>query len=311
VIALSGGVGGAKLARGLERTLSSGELAVIANTGDDFYHYGLRICPDIDTLLYTLSGLASRERGWGREDETWTTMETLEVLGGETWFRLGDADLALHLERTQRLRRGDGLTQTTDDLGRRLGVTASVLPMSDDPVRTFVHTTSGVFAFQEYFVRHQCQPIVQRIVFEACDRARVSARVSVAFADPRLEVIVICPSNPYLSIDPILSVPGIRERIQQRRVPCIAVSPLIGGRAVKGPTGKIMAELGVAATNVAVANHYRGLIDGLVIDSQDAHDAAAIDVPAFAHPTLMTADDDKKRLAGFVLECVAKVRPTG
>jgi LPPG:FO 2-phospho-L-lactate transferase len=311
VIALSGGVGGAKLARGLERTLSSGELTVIANTGDDFYHYGLRICPDIDTLLYTLSGLASRERGWGREDETWTTMETLEVLGGETWFRLGDADLALHLERTQRLRRGDGLTQTTDELRRRFGIATTVLPMSDDSVRTFVHTDDGVLAFQEYFVKHQCKPTVQRIVFEASERARVTTRVSAAFEDPGLQAIVLCPSNPYLSIDPILSVPGIRERIQQRRVPCIAVSPLIGGRAVKGPTAKIMAELGVTATNVAVANHYRGLIDALVFDTQDAADAGAISVPAFVHPTLMTTDDDKQRLAGFVLESVAKVRRPG
>jgi len=309
VIALSGGVGGAKLALGLNHVLPPGALKIVANTGDDFYHYGLRICPDIDTLLYTLSGLASRERGWGRDDESWKMMETLESLGDDTWFRLGDADLALHLVRTQRLRRGESLTQVTDYLRRRLGIAADVLPMSDDSVRTFVHTDNGVLGFQEYFVRHRCEPVVQRIVFEGCERARVSAGVSRAFASPDLEAIFLCPSNPYLSIDPILAVPGIRTLILKRSVPCIAVSPLIGGQAVKGPTGKIMGELGIPATNAALAHHYRGLIDGLVIDTRDASDAAGIDLPVLVHPTLMSTDLHKSRLANFVREGTSVVRP--
>ena len=245
VVALSGGVGGAKLALGLSRVLPAAELQVVCNTGDDFDHLGLCISPDIDTVAYTLAGVANREVGWGRHDETWSFMETLETLGGETWFRLGDRDLAMHVERTRRLRAGETLTTVTADLCARLGVAPRVLPMSDDPVRTRVRTDQGWIDFQEYFVRRRCEPVVHELAFHGATTARAQPEFLAALTDPATQAVVICPSNPFISIEPILAVPGVRAALADCAAPVIAVSPLIGGRAIKGPTAKMMAELGM------------------------------------------------------------------
>jgi len=310
-IALSGGVGGAKLALGLDRTLGDEELLVVANTGDDFEHLGLAICPDIDTVLYTLSGVANPETGWGRADEGWRAMQTLEALGGETWFRLGDRDIGLHLERTRRLRDGEALSTVTTDIAQELGIASRILPMSDQPVRTIVETPGGPLAFQHYFVREQCAPAVTGFRFEGADRARPAPGLLEAFAQPKLESIVICPSNPFISIDPILSVPGLRDAIAASTAPVVAVSPIVGGRAIKGPTAKMMAELGLETDTVAVARHYRGLVDGFVLDECDGDRAAAIGslgmAPAVTN-TVMTDLADRQRLARFMLDFAGRLR---
>jgi LPPG:FO 2-phospho-L-lactate transferase len=300
VVALCGGVGGAKLAFGLHRALRA-DLTVVVNTGDDFEHLGLHVSPDLDTVLYTLGGLASRERGWGREDESWNFMEALRQLGSETWFQLGDRDLALHVERTRRLAAGCSLTEFTEGVAARLGIAARILPMCDDPIRTVLATSEGLLPFQRYFVERRCGPPVHHIRFKGIAEARPSEAALEALAAHDLRAIVICPSNPYLSVDPILAAPGIRRRVEDAVVPVVAVSPIIGGRAVKGPTDKIMAELGVAATSEAIARHYAGLIDGLVIDVADAADAASVGCPVHVVPTLMTTDADRDRLAAEVL----------
>ena len=266
VVALSGGVGGAKLALGLSRVLPADELLVVCNTGDDFEHLGLCISPDIDTVAYTLAGVANREVGWGRHDETWSFMETLETLGGETWFRLGDRDLAMHVERTRRLRAGETLTAVTADLCARLGVAPRVLPMSDDPVRTRVRTDEGWIDFQEYFVRRRCEPVVHELAFHGATTARAQPEFLAALTDPATQAVVICPSNPFISIEPILAVPGVRAALADCAAPVIAVSPLIGGRAIKGPTAKMMAELGMTPSAGGVARRYGDLIDGYVCD---------------------------------------------
>ncbi|MEW9837920.1 2-phospho-L-lactate transferase [Mesorhizobium marinum] len=308
VVALCGGVGGAKLAFGLARILGD-RLTVVVNTGDDFEHLGLHISPDLDTVLYTLSGLANRELGWGRGDESWNFMSVLEDLGAETWFRLGDRDLALHVERTRQLRAGVALTGIIAAFAKRFGIEAEILPMSDEKVSTTVVTPEGALPFQRYFVERRCAPVVREIRFDGADKAQPTAQVRAALGDPGLEAVVICPSNPFLSIDPILAVPGMRRLLQDAGAPVVAVSPIIGGKAVKGPTGKIMAELGLAATNMAIGDHYRGLVSGLVIDSGDAAERGAIDGPTHATATLMSTDDDRERLArealGFALRLAA------
>jgi LPPG:FO 2-phospho-L-lactate transferase len=300
VIALSGGVGGAKLAFGLNRVVG-GDLTLVVNTADDFEHLGLSISPDIDTALYTLSGLANRELGWGRRDESWNFMGALGALGGETWFRLGDRDLALHIERTRRLRRGEPLTSITSDIAGRLGIAAEVLPMSDAPVRTIVDTEDGALPFQRYFVERRCVPRVRAIAFEGAAQAKASPQVVAAFRDPKLRAILLCPSNPFLSIDPILSVPGIRALIKEAGVPVVAVSPIIGGKAVKGPTDKIMAELDVPATSATIAKHYRGFLSGLVIDGSDAAERGTVECAVHVTATLMRDEEDRVRLAHEVL----------
>jgi LPPG:FO 2-phospho-L-lactate transferase len=236
VLALCGGIGGAKLALGLARTLGRGELTVLVNTGDDFDHLGLRISPDIDTVLYTLGGVADPERGWGRADETWNFMSAVRQMGGETWFQLGDRDLAMHVARTRYLRAGGILTDFVEDAARRLGIDARILPMTDDDVQTIVETDAGTLEFQRYFVEQRCRPEVRSLWFAGASRTRVSAAVSRAIFDAR--AIIICPSNPYLSIDPILAIPGVRTALLQTTAPIVAVSPIIGGAAVKGPTAR-------------------------------------------------------------------------
>jgi len=304
VVALCGGVGGAKLAFGLARMLGE-DLTVIVNTGDDFEHLGLTICPDIDTVLYTLSGRANRTQGWGRADESWNFMEALAELGGETWFQLGDRDLALHVERTRALKAGMPLTDFIAHAAWRFGISSRILPMCDDPVRTYLETSEGILPFQRYFVERRCAPVVKKIFFRGADTARASASVSAELQSEKLRAIVICPSNPYLSIDPLLAAPGIRALLEATPVPVIAVSPIIGGKAVKGPTTKIMDELGVEVTSAAIAEHYSGLIDGLVIDHGDAGEAGSLELPVRAVPTLMTTDEDRDRLAAEVLDFAA------
>jgi len=311
IVALTGGIGGAKLALGLQRVLPPDALVLVANTGDDFVHLGLHVSPDIDTVVYTLAGLVNAQTGWGRADETWTFMEALARLGGETWFRLGDGDLATHVERTRRLAAGETLSAITADLALRLGLTAKVLPMSDDPVRTRVLTADGVLDFQDYFVARRCAPVVSALEYAGAETARPSPEVLEALRSPGLEAVVVCPSNPWLSIAPILAVPGLREALQACEAPVVAVSPLVGGQAVKGPTAKIMAELGIPVSAAAVARHYAGLLDGFVLDERDAKEAERIAVPVRITDTLMQDLSDRERLARVVLEFAATLRADG
>jgi LPPG:FO 2-phospho-L-lactate transferase len=304
IVALAGGVGGAKLADGLARCVGA-ELTVIGNTGDDFEHLGLHISPDLDTVMYTLAGIANPATGWGVTDETWSTLAQVARLGGPNWFKLGDRDLATHILRTQRLRRGDRLTDVTVDLCRALGVTARILPMSDDPVRTIVQSGAERYPFQDYFVRLQCVVPVTALHFEGAANAMPAPEVIATLSDPSLSAIILCPSNPYLSIDPILAVPGMPHLIEKAGAPVVAVSPIIGGAAVKGPAAKIMAELDVRPSVTGIAEHYRGLIDGLIIDTVDAALAPGIEalgIRVRTTPILMRDVDDRHRLAG---ECIA------
>lgn len=302
VVALSGGVGGAKLALGLSRALPARDLLVIANTGDDFEHLGLSISPDIDTLMYALAGVDNPATGWGRRDETWSFMDSIAALGGADWFRLGDRDLATHVERTRRLRAGETLSQVTTDFCRRLGIGPRLLPMSDDRVRTRVLSNGGWIDFQDYFVRQQCRPVVQRLAFDGAAAARPQPEVLAALRGGGLRAIVICPSNPFISIEPILAVPGLRDAIAQSGVPVVAVSPIIGGRAVKGPTAKMMQELGLEASAAGVARRYGDLLSVYVAEPDDAASLAGLRLKVVAAPTLMTSLADREALARVVLD---------
>jgi LPPG:FO 2-phospho-L-lactate transferase len=303
-VVLSGGSGGVKLAVGLAQLLRE-RLSIIVNTGDDFTHLGLSISPDIDTVLYALSGRVNEETGWGLAGETWSFMRALGDLGGPTWFKLGDGDLATHVDRTGRLKAGEALTAVCASHASRLGVAAHILPMSDDPVRTRVATDAGDLSFQEYFVRDQCRPVVHAIRFDGATSARPAPRVLHALAAPTLRGILIGPSNPWLSVDPILAVPGLRQALKASGAPIVAVSPIIAGRAVKGPAAKIMAELGLDADTRSIARHYAGLLDGFVIDSEDEKLAQEIQsgtrpdirLPTLATNTMMRTLDDKVALA--------------
>ena len=307
VVALSGGIGGAKLALGLYRVLPPGALTVVCNPGDDFDHLGLRICPDADTVLYTLAGIANPEAGWGRAGETWAFMEALAKLGGETWFQLGDGDLALHVERTRRLADGEQLSHIAADIARRLGVHARVVPACDETVRTVVRTPGGRLAFQHYFVRDRCGPVVAGFEFEGAQSARPCAAVLEALAHDSLRCVVVCPSNPFISIDPILAVPGMRDAIRAAGAPVVGVSPIIGGGAVKGPTAKMMRELGLEVSNRAIELHYGDMVDAWIVDAADAQDAAGFDRPVRTAPTLMRTDADKDALAREVLAYAAEI----
>lgn len=302
VLALSGGVGGSKLALGLARVLSPGALTVVANTGDDFEHLGLHISPDIDTLTYVLAGLQNQQTGWGRRDETWSFMAALGELGGETWFKLGDRDLAVHVERTRRLRAGEKLSTITSEIARSLGVSSRILPMSDDRVRTRVITRNGILDFQRYFVEAQCLPEVTGFFFDGAAHAEPHSEILATIRNPDLRAVIICPSNPYISIDPILALPDLRAALASSVAPVIAVSPIIGEHAVKGPTAKMMKELGRTVDVLTVASHYRDLIDGFVIDTADAQMAFKLDLPVEVRPVLMLSLADRERLANAVLE---------
>jgi LPPG:FO 2-phospho-L-lactate transferase len=308
IVALSGGVGGAKLALGLSRVLPPQDLLVVCNTGDDFEHLGLAISPDLDTVMYTLAGLANPDVGWGRRDETWSFMETLVDIGGETWFRLGDRDVAVHVERTRRLRAGESLSSVTADLCRRLGVAPRVLPMSDDPVRTRVRTDDGWIDFQDYFVRLHCEPVTRELAFHGAEAAHAQPEFLAALRDPALQAVVICPSNPFISIEPILAVPGVRDALVACKAPVIAVSPIIAGRAIKGPTAKMMTELGMDPSAGVVAERYNDFLNGYVIDHADMAEVVSIDAKVTLAQTLMTTLEDREVLARTVLDAAAVLR---
>jgi LPPG:FO 2-phospho-L-lactate transferase len=303
-IALSGGVGGAKLAFGLARTLPPEDLLIVANTGDDFDHLGLHVCPDLDSIMYALAGCENRVQGWGIEGESWNFMEALGRLGGEAWFALGDRDLATHVKRTGRLREGVSLTAVTHELCRALGIDHHVVPMSDDPAATLVETTQGTLSFQDYFVRQRCVPRVTGFRFPDAQRATIQEDLRAALAASELQAVILCPSNPFVSIGPILALPGLRELLQHSRVPIVAVSPFIGGQAVKGPAAKMMVELGTPVTNDALAEHYRGIVSAWVIDHVDSEQGHSLRRKGFqcrAIPTLMKDDRDRIALAQAVL----------
>jgi LPPG:FO 2-phospho-L-lactate transferase len=308
VVALSGGVGGAKLALGLYRILPPDTLTVIANTGDDFEHLGLSISPDLDTLLYTLSGEANPDMGWGRRDETWNFMAALEKLGGDTWFRLGDGDLATHVERTRRLAAGETLSTITDAFCRRLGIAARFLPMSDDQVRTRLDTDQGRLDFQDYFVRLRCAPAVRGIAFAGSESARPHPEVLAALSAPELRAVILCPSNPFISIDPILSIPGVRPALHACTAPVVAVSPIIAGKAVKGPTAKMMEELGLPVDAAAVARHYRDFIDIYIADEADRDIPLNLVSSVSWTKTLMIELEDREALARDVLAAADRMR---
>jgi LPPG:FO 2-phospho-L-lactate transferase len=310
VIALCGGVGGAKLAFGLTRVLAAEDLTIVVNTGDDFEHLGLHVSPDVDTVAYTLAGLSDRERGWGLAGETWNFMAALKHLGGEAWFNLGDHDLAMHVERTRRLAAGESLSQVTAALTAALGIRHAVIPMSDQPVRTIVQTADGELGFQRYFVGEQCRPVATDIRFEGAAAAQPSPGFRAALARPDLAAVIVCPSNPYLSIDPILAVPGVREALADLAAPIVAVSPIVGGQALKGPAAKLMRELGAEPGVQAVARHYGGLLDGLVIDAADGGETIALralSVEPLVTGSVMHSDEDRVRLARETLAFAAEL----
>jgi LPPG:FO 2-phospho-L-lactate transferase len=300
VVLLVGGVGGAKLALGLSKVLPPESLTIIVNTADDFEHLSVHISPDLDTVMYTLAGLANPATGWGIEGDSFQAIDMVNRYGGADWFRLGDKDIGTNLYRTHLLRQGHTLTQVTGHLSTRLGVQHPILPMSDDPVRTILETDHGVLGFQEYFVRERWQPVVKHIHFEGAETARPSPAVSEALDQASL--IVFGPSNPFLSIDPILAVPGIRGQIATR--PCVAVSPIIGGKAVKGPAAKLMTELGMDVSPWGVAKHYEELLNGIILDIVDQDLCQKIEklgMHTKAQPTLMKNLPDKIHLATVLL----------
>jgi len=301
VVALCGGVGGAKLAHGLALALQPQDLTVVVNTGDDFQHLGLSISPDLDSVMYALADLSDPVRGWGRREETWNFMTALKGLGGESWFQLGDRDLAVHVERTWRLSSGSTLSEVTSHLCKALGIAVRVVPMSDDPVRTRVLTGDGWLDFQEYFVHRQCQPVVRDFTFAGAETARAQEHALSALSRSDLRAIIICPSNPFVSVEPILAVPGIRSAIQQSRAPVVAVTPIIGGKAIKGPAGKMMAELGLDVSGATVAQRYAGLINGFVIDATDPIPEPIQGVTFFTAATLMNSTEDRLQLARAVV----------
>jgi LPPG:FO 2-phospho-L-lactate transferase len=311
ILALAGGVGGAKLALGLAGVLSAERLTVAVNTADDFEHLGLTICPDLDTVMYTLAGVANPETGWGRRDESWTVMETLGRLGGATWFRLGDKDLATHIERTRRMRAGESLSAITANLATRLGVRPKLVPMSDNPVRTMVMTDQGELAFQDWFVRLRCGPAVKSVRFAGAE----TAKPHPALLDMTgLRGLIVCPSNPFVSVAPILALPGVRAVLEKARIPRIAVTPIVGGQAIKGPAAKMLAELGHDVSALGVARYYRGLIDGFVLDTTDAGLASSIEalgLRVHVTDTMMRDDADKRRLATATLEFVDELAVPG
>lgn len=304
IVALAGGVGGAKLTHGLAQILPPEDLTVIVNTGDDFEHYGLCISPDLDTVCYTLAGLANPQTGWGRIDESWNAIENAKRLGGPDWFNLGDQDIGTHLERTRRLSKGQILSQITRDFCKLWGIGPTVLPMSDQPVRTIVETDEGELAFQEYFVHRRCEPKVKGFRFEGIEIAKAARGALEALESA--DAVVICPSNPWVSIDPILEVLKLRSTVN-RPPSIVAVSPIIGGETVKGPAAKMYAELGIQPSALAVAEHYRGLLTGFVLDNVDKELAEQIDIPTLTTDTLMNSLTKRARLASDVLNFIRRI----
>ena len=303
VAVLTGGVGGAKLVDGLYRLLPAGSLTAIVNTGDDFVHFGLPVSPDIDTLLYTLAGKANRALGWGREGETWSFMAALRSLGAEDWFNLGDGDLALHVLRGHALARGEPLSAIIARFAAAWGLALAVLPMSDDPVATWLETDEGPMPFQRYFVERQCRPRVAAVRFEGAAQAHPARGVVEAIM--AADAVLIAPSNPWLSVDPILAVPGIRAALMACAAPVVAVSPLVEGKAIKGPTAKLMGELGLDVTNAAIGEHYAGLLDAMLVHGDDT---APEGLAAARTDTLMRDATDRTRVAQAALDLAAGLR---
>lgn len=309
VLALSGGVGGAKLALGLSKILAAEQLTVVANTADDFEHMGLHVSPDLDTVMYTLAGLNNQEQGWGLAGESWSMLSAMEQLGGETWFRLGDRDIATHLRRSQLLADGQSLTKITDTLCKQLGVSHTLLPMSNDPVRTFIDSDQGELPFQHYFVREQCQPIVKGFSFKGLESARATPELMALLADPNLQAVIICPSNPFVSVDPILKLSGVKEALKASAAKVIAISPIVAGAALKGPAAKMMQELSMPVTADAVARYYGDLLDLFVIDESDATLSDSMiqsGMEVAVTNTIMKSLEDRKNLASFVMHCVGE-----
>jgi LPPG:FO 2-phospho-L-lactate transferase len=303
VAVLSGGVGGARFLRGVVDAVDPAQVTAIVNVGDDLEVLGLAVSPDLDSVLYALAGLADEERGWGRADETWNALATVEALGGEAWFRLGDRDLGLHVVRTQALRAGEALSAVTARLAVALGLETTILPATDEPLRTWLDTPNGSFEFQQWFVARGHRDPVDRVRFDGAAAARPAPGVLEALHDA--ELILIAPSNPYVSIGPILAVERIRSALERRRVPCVAVSPLIGGQAVKGPAGAMLQRLEGGTTATHVAQCYPGLIDALVIDEADAAEADALGVRPIVTKTLMRDAASRRALAEAALDAVA------
>jgi LPPG:FO 2-phospho-L-lactate transferase len=304
VAVLSGGVGGARFLRGLVDAVDPVRVTVIGNVGDDVEVLGLHVSPDLDSVLYALAGVADDDRGWGRADETWRAIGEVARLGGDAWFQLGDLDLGLHLVRTEALRRGDPLSAVTRKLAEAFDVRTTLLPATDDPLRTWIDTADGSFALQEWFVARRHRDEVDRVRFEGDTTARPAPGVIEAIAGA--ELIVIAPSNPFISIWPILAVGDIRIALEQRRVPCVGVSPIVGGRAVKGPADRMLERLAGGTTPGRVATCYQGLIDVLVIDEADADDASDAEsqgVRAVVAHTMMRDAATRKALAEVVLSC--------
>ena len=302
ILALCGGVGGAKLALGLSRTLRPDELLIAVNTGDDFLHLGLHISPDLDTVMYTLAGEADPERGWGLAGETWNFMEAIARFEGADWFRLGDRDLATHVYRTRALQQGLGLAEVTKSLCDAFGIAHRVLPMSDDPLQTIIATDQGDLPFQDYFVRLDCRPRVRSVRFNWVEMARPHPEFAALL---NMRAVILCPSNPFLSIDPILSLEGVRPGLRSTPAPVVAVSPIVGGKALKGPAARIMEELGMAPGNLAIAEYYRDFLDGLIIDRIDEHEAAAVEklgIKVKIADTVMRSMQDRIDLAETTLE---------
>jgi LPPG:FO 2-phospho-L-lactate transferase len=310
ILAITGGVGGAKLALGLAQLLSAEQLAFLVNTGDDFNHLGLHISPDIDTLVYTLSGKANLETGWGRRNEGWKFMAAFRELGGEDWFSLGDKDLAMHIERTRLLAEGNSLTDVTSRLATALGISHPIFPMCDDSVRTRVRTADATLDFQTYFVREQCAPVVTGFDFDGAANARMNPKLVAWLQEAPPTGIILCPSNPFVSIDPILQVNGMRDFLVDSDAPVIAVSPVVSGDAIKGPTVKMMQELGIPNTARSVASHYIDFLDGFVLDLEDKEHAASIQEEGIATvvtQTVMRTLDDRVALARDCLKCVQQL----
>ena len=307
ITALAGGVGGAKLIDGLAACLSPEELTVIVNTGDDFDHLYLRICPDLDTICYTLAGISNPETGWGLKNESWNAMNSIMNLGGPDWFQLGDKDLGTHIERTRRLHQGQSLSQVTNHFCTAWGVKNKVLPMSDEPVSTIIRTREfGELSFQDYFVKNKCEPEIIKIRFEGIHQALPAPGVINAIDNA--DVIVICPSNPWVSVDPILSIHGILPKIIQK--PSIAISPIIQGKTIKGPAAKMFLELGIEPSALAVASHYKETIKAIVIDRLDADlecEIANIGIIPFITNTKMISNDNRLQLAKDVLNFIVRI----
>lgn len=305
--AFSGGVGGARLARGLMDVVPARDLAIVVNTGDDFDHLGLRIMPDFDSVAYAMAGLNDEQRGWGRADETWRCKDSLASLGVDTWFSLGDRDLATHLLRLSLLSAGGTTTETCAEMAQRMGIACTLAPMTDDPVTTMVLTAEGELAFQDYFVRRGCAPAVAGFRFAGVERATPSAAWFSSLVPGSTDGVLLCPSNPYVSIDPILALAGVRQRLH--RLPVVAVSPVIAGDSVKGPLAKMLREMGRACTPVAIAEHYEGLLDGIVIDERDAAhepELTRLGLRVAVCDTLMKSRDVSRDLARTALRLLAE-----